>query len=150
MEPLSCTASVIAIIQLTGSIVTICGGYIKEVKDAREDVTSLQQGITSLLEIVKKLKDLVQSQDGRELSTSQILINDTASCMSVLTLLRDKIDPENTRKSTKAMRKFGLRALKWPLKRAELERTLQDLERYKSSFILALQVDQTFVLLLPF
>ncbi|KAL4964462.1 uncharacterized protein BDV14DRAFT_190324 [Aspergillus stella-maris] len=143
MEPLSCTASVIAIIQLTGSIATICGGYIKEVKDAREDITSLQQGITSLLEIVKKLEELVQSQDGRELSTSQILINDTASCMSVLTLLREKINPENTRKSTKAMRKFGLQALKWPLKRAKLERTLQDLERYKSSFTLVLQVDQT-------
>ncbi|KAL4949059.1 hypothetical protein BDW69DRAFT_198408 [Aspergillus filifer] len=143
MEPLSCAASVIAIIQLTGSIATICGGYIKEVKDAREDVTSLQQGITSLLEIVKKLKELVQSQDGRELSTSQILINDTAGCMSVLTLLREKIDPENTRKSTKAMRKFGLRALKWPLKRAELERTLQNLERFKSLFTLTLQVDQT-------
>ncbi|KAL4875250.1 hypothetical protein BJY04DRAFT_202495 [Aspergillus karnatakaensis] len=91
--------------------------------------------------IVKKLEELVQSQDGRELSTSQILFNDVASCVSVLTLLREKIDPKNSRKS-KAMRKFGLRALKWPLRRGELERTLQDLERYKSSFTLALQVDQ--------
>jgi hypothetical protein len=43
------------------------------------------------------------------------------------------------------MRKVGLRALKWPLKRAEVEGVIQNLERYKSSFLLSLQVDQTYV-----
>ncbi|KAL3469675.1 hypothetical protein BJX99DRAFT_268041 [Aspergillus californicus] len=139
MEPLSCAASVIAVIQLTGSIVTICGGYIQEVKDAREDIASLQRQATSLLEIVKKLAELVNGQNGEKLSTSQTLANDTTSCKLVLTRLMERIDPENARKRTKAMRKLGFRALKWPLKRAELERMTQDLERYKSSFILALQ-----------
>ncbi|KAL2817161.1 hypothetical protein BJX63DRAFT_419722 [Aspergillus granulosus] len=144
MEPLSCAASVMAIIQLTGSIATICGGYIKEAKDAREEITSLQQGVTNLLGTFKKLEELVHSQDGKKLSTSEILVNEVTRCESVLTLVRKKIDPENTRKSTKAMRRLGLRALKWPLKRAEIESIIQDLERFKSSFIFALQVDQTF------
>ncbi|KAL4769257.1 hypothetical protein BDW60DRAFT_102654 [Aspergillus nidulans var. acristatus] len=41
------------------------------------------------------------------------------------------------------MRKVGLRALKWPLKRTEAEGVAKNLERYKSSFLLSLQVDQT-------
>ena len=43
------------------------------------------------------------------------------------------------------MRKMGLRALKWPLKRTEMEAIIQNLERYKSSFNLSLQLDQTYV-----
>ncbi|KAL4734024.1 hypothetical protein BDV11DRAFT_175153 [Aspergillus similis] len=142
MEPLSCAASVIAVVQLTGSIVRICGGYIQEVKDAREDIILLKHQAASLLEIVEKLAEIVNSQKGEQLSASWTLANDATSCKLVLTRLIERIDPENTRTRTKSMRKLGLRALKWPLKRAELERITQDLERYKSSFILALQVDQ--------
>jgi hypothetical protein len=39
MDGISSAASVIAIIQLAGSLVTICGGYIQKVKHAREDST---------------------------------------------------------------------------------------------------------------
>ncbi|EAU30114.1 hypothetical protein ATEG_09923 [Aspergillus terreus NIH2624] len=38
---------------------------------------------------------------------------------------------------------MGLRALKWPLTRTEVQGLIQNLERYKSSFLLSLQVDQT-------
>lgn len=44
------------------------------------------------------------------------------------------------------MSKLGLRALKWPLKRAEVDKVIKDLERYQLSFTLSLQVDQTYVL----
>lgn len=43
------------------------------------------------------------------------------------------------------MSKIGLRTLKWSLKRTEVEKVMKDLDRYKSSFILSLQVDQTYV-----
>ncbi|KAL4813122.1 hypothetical protein BDW67DRAFT_168863 [Aspergillus spinulosporus] len=41
------------------------------------------------------------------------------------------------------MRKVGWRALKWPLKRADMESVIESIERYKSSFLLSLQVDQS-------
>ena len=43
MDGLSSAASVIAVIQLAGSIVKICGDYIQEVKKARDEILELQQ-----------------------------------------------------------------------------------------------------------
>ncbi|KAJ5141799.1 NACHT and WD40 domain protein [Penicillium atrosanguineum] len=139
MDGISAAASVIAVIQLTGSIVKICGGYIKEVKDARKDVVSLQKEVEDLRETLEKLSGLFQGTHGMKLSTSQSLVDGTINCLSVLQDLEGKIDPG---RGKKAMSKVGLRALKWPLKRTEVERIMKDLDRYKTTFSLSLLVDQ--------
>jgi ethanolamine utilization microcompartment shell protein EutS len=43
------TASVIGVIQLTGSIVTICSSYLREVKSAQDDIITLQRIPGSIL-----------------------------------------------------------------------------------------------------
>jgi hypothetical protein len=48
MDAVSSAASVSALMQLTGSLVKLCEGYIREVKDAREDILNLQRAITGL------------------------------------------------------------------------------------------------------
>jgi hypothetical protein len=40
MDGLSSAASVIAVIQVAGSLVSICGGYIQKVKHASNDITT--------------------------------------------------------------------------------------------------------------
>jgi hypothetical protein len=142
MDALSSVASVIAVIQLTGSLVKLCGGYVQEVKDARDEIFTLQQAITGLQGTLQDLLKLLQSNDTTALSTSSRLASHITDCLSNLQALEAKIDPG---KGKKLMRKVGLRALKWPLKRAELEGVIQNLEKYKSSFILSLHVDQTYV-----
>ncbi|KAJ5936027.1 hypothetical protein N7454_005325 [Penicillium verhagenii] len=140
MDGLSSAASVIAVIQLTGSIATFCGGYIQEVKDARNEILALQQAITGLEGTLQDLQKLLQSNNGTVLSTSSQLVSNITDCKADLRALEVKLDPG---KGKKLMRKVGLRALKWPLKRAEVEGIVQKLERYNSSFLLSLQVDQT-------
>lgn len=139
MDGLSCAASVIAVIQLTGSIVGICGGYLQGVRNAKQDISSLQQAIISLERTLQNLKEFLQGPSGKYLSTLQILNSDVTNCRLVLMALKDKIDPEK-----KIMRRLGIRSLRWPLKRTEVERVMHDLERYKLSFTLCLQVDQTY------
>jgi hypothetical protein len=41
--------------------------------------------------------------------------------------------------------RLSLRALKWPFKSKEVEKEIHDLEGYKQTMSLALQVDQTYV-----
>lgn len=142
MDGLSSAASVIAVIQLTGSLVKICGGYIQEVKDARDDIITLQRAITGLQGILQDLQKFLQSHNDKTLPTSSRLVSNITDCLSDLRALEVKIDPG---RGKKLMRKVGFRALKWPLKRAEVEGIVQNLERYKSSFTLSLQVDQTYV-----
>ncbi|KAJ5369269.1 uncharacterized protein N7496_009029 [Penicillium cataractarum] len=139
MDPLSSAASVIAVIQLAGSIAKLCGGYIQDVKDARDQIFSLQQAITGLQGTLQDLHKLLQDK-GRPLPTSSRLVSNIADCLSDLGALEAKLD---LGKAKKLMSKVGFRTLKWPLKRAELEGVIQSLEKYKSSFILSLQVDQT-------
>lgn len=140
MDPLSSGASVIAVIQLAGSIVKICGGYIKEVKDAKDEILELQETVTNLAEVLQELKILLQGPKGAKLSSSRTLDRSITKCCSTLTALEVAIGPG---KGNRTMRKLGLRAWKWPLKRPEVNGIIQGLERYKMSFTLSLQIDQT-------
>ena len=135
-------AGVIAVIQLTGSLVKLCGGYIQEVNDARDEIFTLQRSIAGLQGTLQDLHRLLQSKYGNNLRTSSRLVNDTTDCVSYLRALEARLDPG---KGKNLMKKVGLRALKWPLKRTEVEGVTKNLERYKSSFLLSLQVDQTYV-----
>ncbi|KAF3030276.1 hypothetical protein E8E15_011607 [Penicillium rubens] len=80
MEGLSSAASVIAVIQLTGIIVNIlvniCGGYVQEVKEARDDIITLQRTVAGLEEILQKLKGLLQDSnvDSTKLPSSSSII----------------------------------------------------------------------------
>ncbi|RMJ22820.1 WD domain, G-beta repeat protein [Aspergillus sp. HF37] len=139
MDGLSSAASVIAVIQLAGSIVKICAGYIKQVNDAGDEIRALQQTVTDLAGVLQELNVFLQGSNGTKLSSSQTLDGPITKCCSTLTDLEGTIDPGMR---TKAMRKFGFRAWKWPLKCTEVNRIIQDLERYKTSFTLSLQIDQ--------
>lgn len=133
-------ASVIAVIQLTGSLVKICGGYIREVKSARDEILALQQGITSLQGTLQDLLELLQSNDGMSLLNASRLAGNISSCLRDLRYIESRLD---SGKGSRLMSKVGLRALKWPFKRMEVESITKNLERHKSSFVLSLQVDQT-------
>jgi hypothetical protein len=117
MDGLSSAASVIAVIQVTGSLVKLCGGFIQEVKDARDEIFELQRSIAGLQWTVQELQKILQGNDGKALPTSRLVINIT-DCLSYLHAFQARLDPG---KGKKLMRKVGFRALKWPLKRAEVE-----------------------------
>lgn len=141
MDGLSSAASVIAIIQITGSLVKLCGGYMREVKDARDEICTLQRNIAGLQGTLQDLHKFLQSNDGKALPTSSGLGSNIADCLSDLRGLEERLDPG---KGKKLMKRFGFRALKWPLKRVEVEVVTQNLEKHKSSFLLSLQVDQRY------
>ncbi|CAG7929021.1 unnamed protein product [Penicillium olsonii] len=144
MDGVSSAASLIAIIELTGSLLKICGSYIREVNDARDEILTLQQTIAGLQGTLQDMHELLQSTNGKSLPTSSRLVSTITDCLADLHALQKGLDPGTGKKM---MRKMGLRALKWPLKHAEMESIIQKVERHKSSFLLSLQVDQTTELL---
>ncbi|KAJ5890788.1 NACHT nucleoside triphosphatase [Penicillium subrubescens] len=143
MDGLSSAASVIAIIQLAGSIVKFCGGYIQEVKDARDEIFELQRTVADLAGILQELKVLLQGPNGAKLSSSHTLNDPFTKCHLTLTSLEATVDPG---KGKRVIKKLGFRAWKWPLDRIEVKKIIEDLERYKSSFTLSLAIDQTALL----
>lgn len=142
MDPLSGAASVIAVVQLAGSIFQICGQYLKNVKNATQDIQRFQEQIAALTKVLQSLYDLIRGSNGNTLTTMRDLINNIAKCSSVLEDLKVKIDPEITQQGVR--RQWGLRAWKWPLARSEVDYTIKELDWYKATFSLSLQVDQVY------
>lgn len=60
MDPLSGAASVIAVIQLAGSIFHICGRYLNNVKNATREIQRFQEQIAALTKVLQSLYELIQ------------------------------------------------------------------------------------------
>jgi hypothetical protein len=73
--------------------------------------------------------------------TSQGLAGSFRSCMADLERLEKKLAPNPVRT---AMRRYGVRALKWPFTSKDVDQLLAGLERHEKNMLLGLQVDQTY------
>lgn len=140
MDPLSGAASVIAVVQLTGTIVQICGRYLTNVKNATQDIQRFREKIATLAQTLQSLNELTSGSNGNNFAPTQNVVDNIATCSLALTKLKEKIDPETTQRG---MRKWGFRALKWPLARSEVDAAITEIEWYKTTFALCLQIDQT-------
>lgn len=142
MDGLSGAASLIAVIEISAKIASLCFQYSAAVKDAKKDIERLQRKIVDLKNVLGGVNQLLDI-DGRDktgLSTVQKLAGSLKDCSLGLEALKTRLDPG---KSRTAMGRLGLRALKWPFTSKEVDKIIVDLERYEQIFVLALQVDQT-------
>jgi hypothetical protein len=98
MDPLSGAASVIAVIQLTGVILQICGKYLNSVKSAKQDIQCFQEKVAALSQVLHSLDELIRESDGNKLTATQDLVDNIAKCSLALTYLKERINPETTQK----------------------------------------------------
>jgi hypothetical protein len=140
MDGLSGAASVIAVIDISGKITSLCFQYSIAVKDAKKDIERLQTKIRDITSLVETIKQLSEGPDKARLSTIHGLSDSLERCLQELKELKEQLDPG---KGRKAMSRFGVRALKWPFTSKQVEKIVSGLERYESNFVLALQIDQT-------
>ena len=140
MEGLGIAASVIAVIELSAKIFSVCVEYSRTVKDATKDISRLQGELKSLQDVLEKIKQLLDGPNGSRLSASLLLSETLKGCLSQLQTLQSRLSPSIPRKY---IGRIGLRALKWPFETKEADKIVRQLERCKQSISLALQVDQT-------
>jgi hypothetical protein len=137
MDPLSSTASVIAVIQISERILTLCSEYAIAVKGAKGDIERLNSEVTALFDVLKKVKDLADGPDAATLTALNALTKPIAQCSSELLAIRARLDP-----TRQTMNRLGLRSLKWPFKSKEVNIVIEALQRYKTTINMALNVDQ--------
>jgi Fungal N-terminal domain of STAND proteins len=133
-------ASIIAVVQITAQVVKLCGGYLSDVSDARQEVQQMHSRVSALHNVLEQAQRLVQDSKSGRLPVSTSILGSLSQCMSELQVLRTKLDPGKTQKG---MRRLGLRALKWPFTKTEVERVLKMLDGYTTTFNVALLTDQT-------
>jgi Fungal N-terminal domain of STAND proteins len=141
MEGLSGAASVIAVVDLSAKVASLCFQYLVAVKDAKEDIKRLQGEVSSIKDILGGVKQLLDGLDSKmQLLVTQKLSASLKDCSLQLKAVQKQLEPG---KGRKAMSQFGVRALKWPFRSKEMEKIIHGLERHKRAFSSALQVDQT-------
>jgi hypothetical protein len=138
MDGLSGAASVIAVINISAKITSICYQYSTAVKNARDDIERVQRKVSDITHILEKLKQLLDSQDKTRLSSTHSLLDSLSQCSWELEDVKAKLDLGKTRKN---ISRLGFCALKWPFTSKQVDKIVSTLEGYQQTFLLALQVD---------
>ena len=131
-------ASAIAVIQLSAKVALLCTQYSVAVKHAKADIERLRKEVNSVTNLLRDAETLIKTPNN-QLPTSTELQPAFSDCFEQLSAVSDKLEPG---KRQKIMSTIGVRALKWPFQSKEIETVIDNLERFKDTISLALQVDQ--------
>jgi hypothetical protein len=140
MDGLSGAASIIAVVDISAKVASLCFQYSVAVKNAKTDSERLQKKVTDIKNVLEEVGRLLDKQDKSQLSTTRKLLDSLKACHQQLQGLKAQLEPG---KSRKAMQRVGFRALNWPFTSKEVEKMVVSLEQYEHTFSLALHVDQT-------
>ncbi len=142
MEPLGSVSSVIAVVQIAGSVAKLCSGYIADVKDARHDIERLQQKAATLRDVLQKLAKANDRTNRKPPNLSENILKSVNQCSQDLGKLQKKLQYKTRHKT---MSKVGLRALKWPLSKSSVTEEVRMIEGYLAVFNAALQLGHMYV-----
>ena len=140
MDGLSAAASIIAVIDISAKIASLCFQYSVAVKNAKEDIQRIQKKANDIGHTLGELRQGLGRPDGTRLSATHKLTESLQACLVLLQKLETQLESGKTRKT---IWRLGGRALKWPFKSKELEKIIASLEKYEQTFSLSLQIDQT-------
>jgi hypothetical protein len=142
MEGVGAAANIIAVINLSAKVASLCFQYSSAVKNARSDVERLQGELERLETTLQGAQRLLESPNGKKLQTSQGLRNGLIDCSSQLSELQSRLEKKlNPGSARKAMSRIGFRALKWPFESKEIDRIIENLEQYRGTLSAGLAVD---------
>ena len=143
-DPLSITASIVAVLQITATVTK----YLKDVRGGSEDRIRLRDEMRSTVCLLEMLKDRVDDPDTRDIYFNEVgLLNapngPLIQLRKTLELLVEKLVPGSRIQQI-------AKALKWPFDKTEINEILGTIERLKSLFSLAMQNDHMYVILCIF
>ncbi|KAH8653035.1 vegetative incompatibility protein HET-E-1, partial [Ilyonectria robusta] len=143
LEALGVVASLLAVVQSSAKVASLCFYYCRDVRNAKDDIDRLQQEATNLKKASESVQLLLKGPNGAKLEASQELMVAAEDSLSQLRELERVLSPGTARK---AMSRLGLRALKWPFQNKDAEKIAQGLGRCTHAISLGLQVDITYLL----
>ncbi|KAL8646494.1 MAG: hypothetical protein Q9210_006113 [Variospora velana] len=138
MEP----GTAIAIGHVSAKVVSIIWKYYSDIKDAESNITFLANEIQDFRNVVQRVQDLLQRSS--KVSVSAALGTTITQALTDINTLETKLDPGT---KAKAMRRLGNRALKWPFTKKEVDEWVVRFQRFKATVNLALNTDQTSLIL---
>ena len=134
-DPLSATASIIAVLQMTATVTQ----YLKDVKDGADDRMRLRDELRGTVCLLEMLKDRLEDADSSKkwwnaIQWLNIPDGPLQLFKKTLELLIAKLMP------ARGMQKV-VHIIKWPFDKTDVDTLLRAIERQKSLFSLAIHND---------
>jgi hypothetical protein len=152
MDPLSVTASVIAVLQAAQTVVSVCYDFRAAINDTPWALTRITSSINDLRLILSRLEEVANESelksDGTNLArltTLEALCKDggaISNCFEELKTLEKKLLPRSWAGKEGSKRRALIQSIGWQFKGGDAEETLRRLEGYKSTLNLAITMDQ--------
>ena len=154
MEPLSVTASVIAVLQAANAVVSVCYYYSAAVKNSPWELSRITEEAKSLRNVLEVLVQLAKQAETADpvaetkLPTLKLLCESNAkpgpldSCLEELRWLEKKLSFPKWAGTDGSKRRAFMQAISWPLKEGETAKAVERISRFKATLALALTVDQ--------
>ena len=140
MDPLSLTGTLIAVIQISSKIVSLCYEYQASLRSANAQISHIRNEITGVRDVVERLLRIAEADNASyALPALQAAAGPDAPlkcCLSELKVIELSLDSSRSKNATS-------RLLSWPFKESEIRKSIDVLARIKSTLQLALAADQT-------
>ena len=138
-DPLSVSASIAGLITITDTVFSRMVKYVKAVKAAPDEVSSLASAMGSLSGILHHL-GLIAAQFEGEPSDTAIQVNHVHSCVQTVRKVEKILDKYHSL-SSGPQRMDKMKKLKWPFSVSEAKNLCVEIEQHKATLSLALNVD---------
>ncbi|KAF8542732.1 hypothetical protein BDD12DRAFT_875826 [Trichophaea hybrida] len=134
MDPLSITASIIAVLQATNAIISVCYDYSAVVKGSSSELSRVTEEVKSLRNLLESVAQLAEKAESAD--------SNAESQLPTLKLFCKPDVGQLASGQVGSKRRRLIHALGWLLKEGETKKTPENIERFKATLNLALTVDQ--------
>lgn len=136
-DPLSVAASIIAVVQISQSVVCACYDYVQTANNAEKDIMNTINIVSGLKIILDRLKNLVEKENN---FATQSLLKQLDAQRGPIHTCKTALQEIESRLVIKSDSKL-VRAIKWPWISNEIKKILETIEKEKGTLILILQAD---------
>lgn len=146
-EVFGVVGGVIACLQITEAVLSVCHDYKAAVQGASWEVPQIQKEMEHLCTVLHTLEPIVrkaEASDPEQLLS--LLQGPLETCRKEIKRLEEKLVPPTWIKNAGRKRKAIVQSLRWPLKEAEAIKTLETISRIKATLQLALDAVHVYAL----
>src|SRR5579859_4135001 len=143
MDGLSAAASVIAVLQISESIISACYQCLKTVTAARKDIRDLITMVKDLNSVLDKIHSFIDN-DGDAEDPSPLLnfLNPSfAACQDAMEDIAKQLGIDLAVDSTEDIKITFMKKATWPWKEKEVAKILRSIENFKTTFTLAISAE---------
>lgn len=137
MDPIGLVGTLIAIVEISSKLVSVCYEYRASVKGARREISRILEEIIVVRTLVERLIDMTEQSEDAALPFLKAVTGPDALLQRYLEELKDF---KSSLKLNGNLRSRSV-ALLWPLKQKEVDGRLAALGRFKATLQLAVGAD---------